>query len=358
MNRSGFTTIEVIIASALIITLITGGAVGMRQMNLLNQVASTRTSHTEMRARVLSALSNSAWCAAALGNPELVTPAVPIRVASITDEFSGLILEDGKPVRDGPGDGLVYQLELRIPPATAPVVFKQGLGRLQQTSQYTVELEIRGERKNLKDMGGAQTDIVGRIPLSAEFSNTTRKLVSCTTRHDDMDDLLAGGLHTVRECIRIDGMPIPTARGLICRVPVPTAVQTVAGYAGGIPACNTLAPGWSNAAAPINYNTTIPIDVTGRGCKGPVRGVTGWHAMSPHVVESKTIRIKRGTSDLLSVLLGGTSFSLLVVVSLVPGIGWIIGAAVAIIAFIFSLFKKCKKQNFTFYAQVNGVGCI
>lgn len=359
MNRSGFTTIEVIIASALIITLITGGAVGMRQMNLLNQVASTRTSHTEMRTRVLGALSNSNGCAAALGNPILVSPALPITVSEIKDEMGVVVLENNKAPPGIPSDGLVYKLALLFPPTGVPdASFKGGLGRILPTRRFSMQLEIRGERKNLKEMGGMQADVVGRIPLSAEFETGTNKLVSCTTRHDDMDDELVGGVHTVRDCLKADGMPMPTAIGLICRIPVPTAIQTVKGYKGAIPSCNSLVPGWNNAAAPNNYNTTIPIDVEGRGCKGTVKGVTGWHSMSPVPVESKTIRIKKGTSDLLSILLGGTAFSALVVVAFVPVVGWIIAAAVLLVAFIFSLFKKCKKQNFTFYAQVNGVGCI
>lgn len=366
MNRSGFTTIEVVIASALIVTLITGGAVGMRQMNLLNQVAATRTSHTEMRMRVLAAISGPGGCAAALGNAALPVPALPvipptksesIPVTSIKDEM-GIILENGKAAPGVPADGLVYWLALRFPTSTPDAQFSPGLGRATQTIRYPVQLEIRGERKNLKEMGGAQGDVVGNIPLSAEF-DTSGKLTSCTTRHDDVDDLLAGSTRTIRDCLNIDGMPMPTAMGLICRVPVPFRPQVVKKYAGAIPTCASLTGGvWQDAAAAPNYNTTFPIDLSGRACKGTSYNATGWHAMSRAPVEWATIKIVKGSSKGMSAFLGGTAGTGLITIALFAGAIPIIGTVIFIILFILSLFNKCRNETFTFYAQVNGVGCI
>jgi len=120
MNRSGFTTVEVIIASALIVALITGGAVGMKQVTLLNQVAATRTSHTEMRSRVYAAISDTGTCAAALGSPVLVNPTIPITVNSIsvvTNSSSKVILTNNQAAPGVPPDGLIYKMSLRFPSA-------------------------------------------------------------------------------------------------------------------------------------------------------------------------------------------------------------------------------------------------
>lgn len=57
MNRSGFTIVEVMIASALIVTLVTAGAVGFTQISRLNQQASANTALTDMQSKVYSVLS-------------------------------------------------------------------------------------------------------------------------------------------------------------------------------------------------------------------------------------------------------------------------------------------------------------
>jgi hypothetical protein len=368
MNRAGFTTVEVIIASALIIALVTAGGAGLRQMNLLSQVATTRTASTEIRARVLSALSNSGACAANLGTPILPSPLSPLPVPrmplnTISDGPVPL-LESGKKALGDPtnaiqNDGVIYRMALAFPNPAFTYTFPAGLGRSSSTIRYDAFLEITTERATLKKMGGAQTDLYSRIPLSVEFDQISGRLLSCTVHPDDIDEFLLGGLHTVRQCLEADGFPIPTEMGLICRIPVPGQIQRAAGYAGAIPTCASLAPTWQNAS-PLNpnYNTTIPNFIEGRGCKGKVPGDTGWHSMGRYDVESKTIRIKRGTSDLLMVVLGGTAFVMIVVVSFVPVIGTIIAAAAALVGFVISLFKKCKKENFKFYAQVTSVGCV
>ncbi len=368
MNRSGFTTLEVVIASALIVTLVTGGAIGMRQINLLNQVAATRTSHTEMRTRILAALNDSGNCAFQLGNPVIPTPLVPpvpplgLPVASILDPFHTILsplpplLVSGQPA-PGVTDGLVYTMTIFFPTPGAYEPFIAANSRANPTYRYRIELEIRGNRQSMKDLGGMQGDVVGRIPLSAEFDQASGTMVSCTTHADDMDDVLVAGLvpHTVQDCLNIDGTPIPTDMGLICRVPY--TVRNTPSYAGAIPACPA---GWTNASPTNpNYNTTVPIDVPVTQCKNNSRVYsTGWHAMSKNAVEVASIPIQRGTGSFLQWLLGGSAFSGLVVVSVLPVLGTIIGAAVVLFLFLFSLFKKCKSDTFTFYSQVNGVGCI
>lgn len=367
MNRSGFTTVEVVIASALIVTLITGGAIGMRQVNLLNQVAATRTSHTEMRTRVIAALSDSGTCAAALGNPKIFGSfgsGATIDVNAVTDMTAGVpipILVNGKPAPGNEADGLIYKLALIFPSAVPDATFSSAsTARTDTINRYQVQLEVRGERKTLKEMKGAQGDLVGKIPLSAEF-DSTGVLVSCTTRHEDMDDLLLGNVHTVRDCLKVDGMPMPTAAGLICRIPVPYAPQLVTGYSGTIPTCASLAAGWSNIFNPPipNYNSTHPIDRTLPKCKrGTVTEVTGWHSMSPVNVESKQIRFKRGADAGFSQFLAGTYVVGTILAAVFPGIGALYLAIAAFIGFLFSVFAKCESETKTFYAQVDAVGCI
>lgn len=373
MNRSGFTTVEVIIASALIVALITGGAAGMRQVTLLNQMAASRTSHTEMRSRIYAAISDTGTCAAALGSPVLVNPASPITVNSIsqvTKTSSKVILTNNAVAPGVSPDGLIYKMSLRFPSLVpdAPLL-PAGPGRSVATRRFSAQLEIRGERKNLKAMGGAQGDVVGAIPLLAEFEQASGKMVNCTVHADDLDEgrLAAGSTHTVRDCMRDGGTPMPTAIGLICRIPVPYAPQKMAGYNGSIPSCASLVPGagWNNAKDPatgINYNTTFPIDLTGQKCKrGTTTKITGWHSMAGAPVEMETLRIKRGTGKTLWMMLGGTGAMIIVALAVNPLtiiIAAAILAALALFVFFASLFKKCKSENYPFWAQVNGVGCV
>jgi len=173
-----------------------------------------------------------------------------------------------------------------------------------------------------------------------------------------MDEgLLATGAHSVRDCLKVDGMPMPTDMGLICRIPF--SVKNSKNNRGATPPdCNSLALGWRNAwpgPGGTNYNTTVPIKLEGQGCRGRVSGTTGWHPMSRTPVEWYTLRVKRGTTNALNDALAGIDASQLIVLG---GLTILFGVGVLIIALILSFFKRCKKSDFTFYAQVNGVGCI
>lgn len=362
MNRSGFTTIEVIIASALIVTLITSGAIGMRQMNLLNQMAATRTSHTEMRARVLSALSNSGTCGKQLilNPPGVVaypTAGPPTTFPITLDQILDEQLLHPILVRDAPApDGMSYKMDLWFPSSIPEAVnLPIGLGRVAATDRYAVQLEIRGVRDNLKVMGGAPGDVVGRIPLFAEFDSLTRRLVSCTIHPEDIDEgKLFGGSHTVRQCLEHDGTPMMTEQGLICRIPVLTGPN-----GSTIPDCSSVAdPTWFNVeSGGKHYNTTRRVEMPFQGCHGTFTDVTGWHSMSPTDVESRSVTIKKGTKNSLWLLLAGAAFVTLVVGPMAPALAVALATAMVIVWYILNLFKKCKTEGFTFYAVVNGVGC-
>ena len=372
MNRSGFTTVEVMIASVLIIALVTAGAAGIRQMDLLTQVATTRTAHSEVRGRVLEALGDAGACVANLGFPSL--PALfddktPIPISQIKDGAL-VLLENEKPAPPPhPADGMIYKTALFIPTPGFSELLGAGPGRTSNTKRFQAQLEIRGVRKTLKDLGGAQGDVVTRIPISAEFDQVTGKMLSCTIHPDEIDEVLVKvGLtqHTVRQCLLVDGQPIQTDAGLICRVQLPFQPQTlakypaIAGYTNGIPNCSSIGDGtWKNAApAGTNYNTTLPIDLPVHTCSGKKTVVTAWHSMSKTPVEFLDVSIKKGTSNVLQFVLGGSAFVMLVVVAYIPVFGTIFSAAVLLASFIISLFKKCKSENFRFYAQVTSIGCV
>jgi len=216
-------------------------------------------------------------------------------------------------------------------------------------------------------MGGAQGDVVGAIPLIAEFEQASGKMVNCTVHADDLDEgrLALGSTRTVRDCLRDGGTPMPTAVGMICRIPVPYAPQKMAGYNGWIPNCASLVSGWRNATDPstgIHYNTTFPIDLTGQKCKrGTTTKITGWHSMAGQPVEREVLRIKRGTGKALWLALGGTGAMIILALAVNP-ITIIIAAAILAVLGLFlffsSLFKKCRSENYPFWAQVNGVGCV
>ena len=367
MNRSGFTTVEVMIASALIITLVTGGAVGLNQITRLNQQASANTSLTEMRTRVYSALSDSGMCALQLGNfvaPAVIQPDVRNPINAILDQAFTPLIQNGKPA---PGlstpDGVVYWISLIFPTATVEASFAAGGSRLNPTVRYVVDLEVRGERKTLKDMGGAQSDIITHIPLYAEFEQATRKLVSCTYHAEHIDDgLLFAGTQSETQCTVSGGVVMPTRLGPICRFPVLVPPQTTWGYAGAIPKCKDIAGGtWTDAVDPvtsIHYNTTLPVHIDGRSCNGSVvPGDTEWHSMSPNIVEPKTIRVKKGTNTALALFLTGNAVLLTIATIINPAVGLAISAVIAIAAALYT-WLTCKKTSFTFYAQVNGIGCI
>lgn len=361
MNRAGFTTVEVIIASALIVTLITGGAIGMRQVSLLGQSASTRTSHTEMRARIFEALLDSGTCAAALGKgtvtpPSLGTPATPpvpplnLPIAAVYRAPSAVnkIVESGVLV----DNEQVYNLALVFPRPLANETFPAGLGRTSFTYRHRALLEIRGERDILRAQGGTQGPAMAAIPISVEFDSATGVLESCTVIGDDMEELLAapplgGTRHTVRDCIAIDGTPMPTDIGLVCRVP-----YHVMNSVNAEPNTNcNFVPGWQNAANPVNFNTTLSSDVTVPICKnGTDTLVTGWHYFSTTKPEPKGRMIKKGGSKLLTWAGGGATFALAAFVGALAGLAGLV--------IFFILISKCKKEPFTIYAQVNGVGCL
>ncbi len=383
MNRSGFTTLEVLIASALIITLVTGGAVGLRQMNTLNHLAATRTSHTEMRTRILGWLNDSGSCAAQLGNPvrEDVVPIPPIPIDAIKDGVSGLVLlERGKREPNQiVWDGMLYDIAVTFPVSNIEYTFGSGLGRSKTTERYAIDFEVRGRRDRMQSATNQNfPDVVTRIPMVAEFDSVSHRMVSCTVHPGEIDDLLttvdASGKvtiskHTVRECLLIDGMPIQTDVGLICRIPIFNPPQMGSNYSGQIPRCKDIAPGWTEPNK-IQYSTTLPIKIP-KGhlvnCQGTFSAETDWHSMSNLPVEKETVKIKKGTKPILSAILGGTALTgivftiILATASFIPVTALLIAAiatTVVLIAFVISLFKKCKTENFSFYSQVNGIGCI
>jgi hypothetical protein len=363
MNRAGFTTVEVIIASALIVALVTAGTAGIRQMNLLSLVATTRTAHTEMRTKVLEAVSNSGACAGNISTSLLINPNQPLPIAKITNGATTVIDSSNTTVD---ADGLTYFAELIFPSPGATDSLPVDLGHAVATTRRQARLAIIGKRDNSTALqpgkGGALTDIVSMIPLATEF-DVTGKLVGCTVNADEMDDILVAPPapfqgHTVRQCVKNDGYPIPTAFGLICRLPVPYPTQN-SGSPGTVPACNTLGDlTWREPIAGSPYSTTMPIDVTRKACSGLVTVSTGWHSMNRTGVEQAIVTEIKGTSNTLKYVLGGGAFTALVVVAFIPVLGTIIAAAALAIVFIFSLFHKCHNETIPIYAQVTGVGCI
>ncbi|MBS1962611.1 MAG: hypothetical protein JST04_10370 [Bdellovibrionales bacterium] len=366
------------IASVLIIALVAAGAAGIRQMNILSQVASTRTAHTEIRTRVLGALNDSGVCAANLGNLTITNRFSPTTVPVIRDGGS-ILLEDGKAAPKEFGfSGLKFHLSLIFPTPGSADPFHSGLGRTTPQDRYSARLEIRAERDNLKQQTKSEiADLVGQIPLSVEIDAADR-LVSCTVHAGDMDELLFGGTHTVRECMLNGGFPILADVGLICRIPVPYITQktnnypnytdsfVLAGNRIGIPKCDTLATlggggAWSNVtdASGMPYNSTLPYSQNNLPvCKGDNFVNTGWHSMGPFAVESTPMdKYKKNAANTVSTLLGGAALAATVGDAIFPGLGLAIASTLATIAFIVSLFHKCKTKTVTFYAQVNAVGC-
>jgi hypothetical protein len=180
-------------------------------------------------------------------------------------------------------------------------------------------------------------------------------LTWCTVHAEDIDidNFLLGGVHTVRDCLLADGQPMPTAEGLICRMPLLGRPNV----SGTIPPCPVA--GWVNAGSGLyKYNTTYPVTLPLTRCKNDkFDSTTEWHSMARLPIEFKEEWIQKNTSKTLSYILGGTAFTSLVVVALVPGLGTVIAAVAAIIGFIFSLFRKCKEIKISFHAQVSSVGC-
>jgi hypothetical protein len=387
MNRAGFTTIEVLIASVLIIALVTAGTAGLKQMNMLQQIAATRTAHSEIRARVLAVLNDSGTCAASLGSPIIVDPPGIDRVDTtvipqILDGGVTPILVDNK-ILPPPavGDGLIYHLLLRFPTPDASETLNKGRGRTNIQYRYAARLEIRATREtlrtelNLSNPNAATAtiaDLYATIPLSIEIDSTNNKLVYCTVHPDDIDErLAAGSTHTVRDCMQADGFPIPTANGLICRIPVPYQAQRVNGYYSsflptGIPTCASLTPvgflsnPWTEAVmGGVVYNSTIPMTYKDLPvCSGGNIIYTGWHSMAPIAVEGVNFDIKKSAANTIQILLGGAALAATIGNLIFPGLGIAIASMLATLAFIFSLFVKCKSKTVTFYAQINAVGCI
>ena len=392
MNRAGFTTIEVMIASVLILALITAGMAGIHQMQILQQVADSRTSHSEVRAMVFSALSDRSTCALHLGNPKLGSPTVlpldtdhlPIATIPFISDGVAPILVDGKPKPKSfktaaPDDGLIYRLRLKFVQPNPVDTFPAGLGRADKTERYFARLEIHGERKRLSEgtaLGGTEvsgptTDLVGAIPIALEFDRTYR-ITSCTLNADEMDDVLYSSgpiTHTVRQCYAVNGIPFPTDKGLICRVPVPFPIQQANGYPvgvdwpNGIPTCKFLTGGLLDDVVPTagfqtNYNTTIPITAPFPQCKGKVNDIaTGWHTMGQFPVEHVSVAIKKNAKNKVSILLAGAAFAGIVGNALFPGLGFAIASLLTTVAFIVSLFNRCHNTMIEEYAQVTSVGC-
>lgn len=366
MNRSGFTTVEVVIASALIVTLITGGAIGMRQVGLLGQMATTRTAHTEMRTRILEALSDSSTCAIALGKGTATAPFLPdpmnppaypgasLPVANISSPATGIFLETAVPTATDPGktyEQLQYTLSLSFPSGPVFETFPPSTGRPTTTVRHLAQLDVQANRHNLKEQGGATGALQASIPISLEFDTGTGLLSTCSIIAGDVEDYLdvslLGNQHTVRDCLKDDGYPMPTDIGLICRLSIPVLNSPT--YAGTIPPC----PGTWKPAIPapgINYNTTLSRDARGQGCSGAVQFKTGWHYFSKLPVESQTQKVKKGTSGLLKWASGGAAFAAAAFIGAIAGI-------IGLIIFVIIL-TKCKSENFTLYSQVNGIGCI
>ncbi len=350
MNRSGFTILEVVIASALIVTLVTSATMGIRQVNLLNQFAATRTAHTELRTKIYDALADSSTCAVNLGQfsatPPTYSSGNPIIVPYIQQNFAGgpaMVVTDGQLL-----DGLRYQLRMNFPGTPSATPFHAGYGRLNQTNRYRAQLEILGKRESLAAQGGASTGLRAEIPLSVEFDSASGQMVSCTTNFEDMEEPLRGNLHTVRQCMAADGMPLPTPDGLICRIPVYGPLNPSI-----IPDCSTFGSAWQNAVAGTNYNTTVARDAALPACGGTAHFLTGWHYFSKTGIESQTKNVKKGQKKFLGIAAGGSSFIAAAFV------GAVLGAFLGVFGIIiFLLLTKCKSESATMYSQVTGVGCV
>lgn len=361
MNRAGFTTVEVIIASALIVVLVTGAAVGMKQINLLNQFASTRTSQTEMHSQVYEALSDSGACATNLGKGTADVPIfsalndTPFPIAQVSQNLSGapIVVLKNNDLKDG----IRYELKMRLLPPVSGQPFNLGLGRAVDTVRYRAELQMIGKREKLTEQGGGQTWIRNSIPLSVEIDASNHHLVSCTTNFEDMDERLAGGTHTVRECYAIDGTPMLTPDGLICRVPYRTLNTNKWGNApgqdGAIPSCTLVAGGgWSDAAPFPNYNATTARDAVAQGCGGAVYFHSPWHyfSRSDHTNEYDGKNVKKGGSQVLQIAASGASFALAAFIG-----NALLGPLGVVIVFI--IFSKCRTEPARLYSQVIAVGC-
>jgi hypothetical protein len=353
------------IASVLIITMITAGLVGVRQVNLLTQVGATRTTHSEIRARIVEALSQFGACADQLEHPKLpgpfAVPAPPVGhpIPRILEALPGggfaprPIIDSADPERGG----LKYEISLQFPYPSA-VDFPEPVPRAGgPLYRYQLELQVKGLRTTLgtqlNDGAGSTApnsanDLYARIPLTADF-DANGLMVSCAVLAEDVDQVLANGTHTVRDCLAIDGIPMPTEFGLVCRVPVPLAVSTR--ETGTIPVAQTCKPGWTpfRGTNGIVFNTTAATDFERIKCKNrKIRFYTGWHAFSPTDPADEKVytEIQKGTKRFTV-----GSFAIAAAATALFGL---LGLA----AFLLIFFLRCPKEDVWDFPQVTSVGCV
>ncbi|MBC7386551.1 MAG: hypothetical protein H7301_10385 [Cryobacterium sp.] len=166
----------------------------------------------------------------------------------------------------------------------------------------------------LNKTNGTDAPVFANIPISAEFNQTTGELVSCTLHPEDLDESMgAGSVHTVRECLQIDGAPMPTDQGMICRVPYSTFNNRWTN--GSIPNCPA---GWTNVTTTGRYNTTVPTDDTYDSCGGEIKKLRNGIRCLRTRWSSKNLTLKKGSQDGRWWAAGGATFTIIALAGWTP----------------------------------------
>jgi hypothetical protein len=194
------------------------------------QVAGARNNHTVMRMSVRTALENPFKCATRLVGTTPLQP-MPGSNSRLSGELSQ-ILGEGDLKLVGNSDKIEnVQYRLKIEADSSPYASYNGgtLYRPDATQRFQGWVVISGI------LAERPAPIEARIPISLELRNSDRSVVSCTTSPMHVEQHLArggdtkGGVllpfqpigHTASDCAAINGVPLPTRYGLICRVPNP-----------------------------------------------------------------------------------------------------------------------------------------